>query len=293
MKQGSASHSKSAVLARTARHETERAWAIGARILAAIRIRGRPVINRLLIIAWSIREFENFRDFLTELDRQTPATGTVVIRTRSGLVIAMRKNVWDARIVREMFQQRPYLRHTSLPSSPVIVDIGAYIGDFSLFAAHELNARVFAYEPTIENLELLNENVLANSMGGRIQVVNKAVGDGDPVTLHVSRNGEEIHVSRYWYEGGEDRTVETVTLVDLFETHHLDKIDLLKVDCEGCEYDIFQSVPGPVFERIGNIVFEYHRFEGSDRKLDALKALLTNNGYRLSIDGLIVSACRK
>ena len=58
---------------------------------------------------------------------------TVDLVTRDGLRITIRQNIWDARIVSEIFE-KPYVN--SCPHSPrlTVIDIGGYIGDFSLYA---------------------------------------------------------------------------------------------------------------------------------------------------------------
>ncbi len=104
--------------------------------------------------------------------------------------------------------------------------------------------RVIVYEPTVENFKILKQNIENNSFQDRIIAVNKAVSDSDEIILRTEvLNGEEVHASRYLYEDAEHRRVPGVTLAELFESHQLDSVDLLKADCEGGEYDIFSSVP--------------------------------------------------
>ncbi len=220
--------------------------------------------------------------------------GTVVIRTHDGLSITIRQNIYDARIVREIFVDKPYIRHFTLPAEPVVVDIGGYIGDFSIYAAKYLNARrVIVYEPTAENFEILKQNIENNSFQDRITAVNKGVSDSDEIVLNTEvLDGEEVHASRYLYQDAEHRRIPSATLADLFESHQLDSVDLLKVDCEGGEYDIFASVPADLFGRIKNIVFEYHKIEGFETKLEGILNRLRSADYTLQVDGNIVSAYR-
>lgn len=239
------------------------------------------------------RIFENYDLYVRALYRK--GDGTAVLRTRDGLDITIRQNLWDARIVREMFFDKPYIRVVRLPPNPTVVDIGGYIGDFSLYAVKYLNARrVIVYEPTVENFEILKQNIQSNNYGDRIIAVNKAVSDSREVTLNVQRDtSEEVHVSAYWYRGSEQRRLPAVTPSDLFRMHQLDSVDLLKIDCEGGEYDILPAVPDHLFARIRNIVFEYHRIDGFEAKLDHVLNRLAAAGYALLTDGNIVSAYRE
>ena len=221
--------------------------------------------------------------------------GTVELRAQGGLAITIRRNIWDARIVKEIFFDRPYVRHVKLPEKPVVIDIGGYIGDFALYAAKYLKARkVIVYEPTKENFEILSRNVANNSFEGEVIAVNKAVGTGSEIRLNVDiSDHDEVHVSSYWYPDAEQRVIPCVTLAELMETHGVDSVDLLKVDCEGGEYDIFPALEDATLGKIKNIAFEYHQIDGFQNKLDRVFDRLKAGGYTLRVDGLIAYACRE
>jgi FkbM family methyltransferase len=236
--------------------------------------------------------FENVDDFSRALYRKDDED--IVLHTHDGLNIAVRQNLWDAEIVREIFFEKPYTRRLRLAPHPVVVDIGGYIGDFALYAVKYLDAeRVVAYEPTDENFAMLERNIALNDYADRVTAVRKAVSDSDEIVLNVEKlDGDEIHVSPYWYPGGEQRTLPSVTLGELFDTHGLDSVDLLKVDCEGGEYDILPNTPDEVLDRVENIAFEYHEVDGYESKLDRVLNRLSSAGFKLREEGKIVSGSR-
>src|SRR5262249_30359506 len=143
--------------------------------------------------------FKNHDIYMQALTRK--GEGIVELQTQDGLKILIRQNIWDARIVREIFFDKPYVRHIKLGANPVIVDIGGYIGDFSLYAAKYLNARqVIVFEPTDENFKMLRRNIEINGYEDRISAVNMAVSASDEVILNVQIDeDQEIHASAYWY----------------------------------------------------------------------------------------------
>lgn len=246
------------------------------------------VTKSVVLAIKAVQTFSNFPAYFLALGKA--GRGKTILRTRDGLSITIRNNIWDVRIVQEMFLEQPYMKYLSLPESPTIVDIGAYIGDFCVYAAKHLNARVIAYEPTQENFAILKENVENNSLKDKIELVNKAVGYSGEMTLNVQKNDEEIHVSNYWYHDGEKRSVQSVNLEEIFNTHSLTEVDLLKVDCEGGEYDIFPTVPEHLFAHIKNIVFEYHIIDNYQEKLASITSKLTGLGYVVKRHGMIVYA---
>lgn len=238
------------------------------------------------------RLFENYDLYVRGLYQK--GNGNIVLHTHDGLNITIRQNLFDARIIREIFLDKSYIRHFALPPNPIIVDIGGYIGDFSIYSVKYLKAaHVIVYEPTAENFKILKLNIEDNGYSDRITAVNKAVSDTDEVRLNVQlHESEEVHVSAYWYEGAEKRRIPSVTLSGLFEAHQLDSVDLLKVDCEGCEYNIFPAVPDHIYDRIKNIVFEYHRIEKFEVKLNHVLKRLKSVGYKLRKDKNLVYAYR-
>jgi FkbM family methyltransferase len=238
------------------------------------------------------RLFKNYDAYFRALHHKNAAS--TVLEMCDGLKVRIRNNVLDARIIREIFVEQSYAAHVDLPPDPVVVDIGGYIGDFSLYAVKRLGAsRVIVFEPARENFEVLQKNVRLNNYERRIIAVNKAVANNPELTLNVqSLEHSELHVSAYWYEGAESRKLPALTLSQIFPAYGLATIDLLKVDCEGGEYDIFSQVPSEVFRRIQDIVFEWHAIEGYEPRLASLLDKLRREGYDLRIDGDIVSATR-
>jgi FkbM family methyltransferase len=262
-------------------------------------VTGVPVVGRTYRRMRSLQArqvggtlFENPREYSDAFHRK--ASDGVVLRTHDGLSIAIRRNLWDAEIVREIFFDQPYTHHLRLPPNPTIIDVGGYIGDFALYAVKCLNAaRVVVYEPTGENFAMLTQNIALNGYGDRITAVQKAVGESGEMTLHVrSLDDGEIHSSPHLYADGEHRTVPSVGLAEILDAHAIDSVDLLKVDCEGGEYEIFSSVSDAVLERIKNIAFEYHAIEEYGPKLERVMNRLSSAGYELRKEGKIVVAWR-
>jgi FkbM family methyltransferase len=224
------------------------------------------------------------------------APGTVDIRTVDGLTITIRRNLWDARILQEIFLSKPYLQDIQVPPHSTIVDIGGYIGDFSLYAVKLLDAdKVVVYEPSPKNFAILKRNIANNHYEDRIIAVNMAVSDADSVMMNIDLpDKNQVNVSAYDPQGAATAfQVPSTTLAGLIAEHHLESIDLLKLDCEGGEYPILLSAAPEVLQRIKNIALEFHEIEGSARLLEDVQAKLRAAGYVLRThDGDIISARR-
>lgn len=81
-------------------------------------------------------------------------------------------DAYDIASAYEIFAKREY---GDIPANATVVDLGANVGFFSLYAAQEGASRVFAYEPSREPFEALTVNVAANSLENTIRCFKVAV----------------------------------------------------------------------------------------------------------------------
>lgn len=151
-----------------------------------------------------------------------------------------------------------------------IFDIGASMGAFAKFA-HSLfpNARIFCFEPNPRSFELLKKNCpFAVNINAAVRYDGANVlTDGEGATgggFITTREGFESAASaksdadHFIYSVvGE---VKTTTIEAVCREHNIKVIDLLKIDCEGSEWDIFKGITTPVNKIIG----EYHLTMGLD-----------------------------
>jgi FkbM family methyltransferase len=133
----------------------------------------------------------------------------------------------------------------------VVLDIGANTGIYSLVAATNTNAAIYAFEPVPFVFSLLEENVALNNLKNIVPVQNVVSESEGTVELFIPREGwvdvasvERSHVSRYAAE--EDQTkieCQSVT-VDAFllERSHQNQLVLAKVDVEGAEKKVVQGM---------------------------------------------------
>jgi FkbM family methyltransferase len=239
------------------------------------------------------RYFLNHNEFKNALFAHG-ATATVDLRTADGLTITIRQNSGDAMTVAEIYLDDCYVGDLTLPHNPLVIDVGGFIGDFSLYAVKRLNARrVIVCEPSPRNWPLLLKNIANNGYEDRIEPVNKAVTDGRDAMMNVDAPDEQqCMVSAYFPSEQPLTTVSGISLGQLLDEHAVESVDLLKIDCEGGEYLILEGTPSDVLSRIKNIVFEYHDVDGGWAKLESAKQRLHREGYELRTGRGLVWASR-
>lgn len=151
-----------------------------------------------------------------------------------------------------------------------IIDIGANVGDTALFFANN-GANVIAFEPVTHLYELGIKNIELNiNLKDKIQLINKAVG-GKRGTLNIK------HVSTEAYINKEDSyNIEVITVNDVLTKYDF-PADILKMDCEGCEFEIILNEDLTMFN---DIIFEHHaKIAGKDYK--PLIEKLIKDGFKI------------
>lgn len=167
-------------------------------------------------------------------------------------------------IFREIFHKEVYIRGLKRQPMKVIVDIGAHAGLFSLQAALLWpQAKIFAYEPAPENFGVLLQNINQNNLFN-ISAYNLAVASGrDEIQLFIKQQPER-HTMFDAPASEQTQDVVWVGCTDLPGIlkqlpSRTDEIDLLKVDCEGCEYEMIPPALELLSKRVKRIVMEFHQ----------------------------------
>jgi FkbM family methyltransferase len=195
-----------------------------------------------------------------------------VLHFRNGLKQELRPGRGDLTAFRESWLQRDYLpAGRRLVEGGTVIDVGANIGCFSLFAAGQVGptGRVIAVEPDGETFRQLQRNRALNSCKN-VEVLRLAVaGQSGVVRLHHHPNA--LYSSLYASVDGRPSTgaveeVPSITLARLLEEHRIDRCDFLKLDCEGAEHAIVRGLTAELAARIDQIGMEIHAVEGCDNR---------------------------
>jgi FkbM family methyltransferase len=223
------------------------------------------------------------------------------IRLRNGVLIFLRSNTNDKGRVKEILIKQPYFRNENeLESGNITVfDVGANIGCFSLsIAKKNPEARVYAFEPEAANYEMLSKSITANRFTN-IQSFHVGLASADKkfkLRLALNNTGGHSIVDEAGFlsrnkisENFEE--VDVISFENFIRTHNISKIDFLKMDIEGGEYDIFFHLSDETFNMISIISMEYH-FIDDNNNGDRLKELFENKGYSVSMNYPMIYAVK-
>ncbi len=187
----------------------------------------------------------------------------------------------DINFILQVFVLHIYERHCKLRAGDIVVDCGAYIGDFTTRASRIVGpeGKVLAFEANPKTYSICARNIRNNRLTN-VKLYNVALGERtrtgylkvDRINLGATRIVDED--SR-----GSSQTIEMRTLSEFLPALSGRPIKLLKMNVEGYATKILTGAPelleGRLFE---NLAAELHPGE------EGLQALLEKRGYRCIVE---------
>lgn len=194
----------------------------------------------------------------------------LIYRLRNGTHFVARPYSYDRIVIDEIFMLNSYTRYFDIEDGDIVVDLGAHIGAFSIFAAKKAQT-VYSYEPEPINFAILKANIRLNNLETKIRAYQKAVaGRRGILPLYVNETGIASTVSPKL--GVRKIFVEAITLGDIFVKEKLPRIDFLKVDIEGAEWEVFNiAAESGYLTRVKKIAMECHSVRDTSRLINLLE----------------------
>jgi FkbM family methyltransferase len=172
-----------------------------------------------------------------------------IAQSKEGLKLSLKPSVGESFTFYENLIRRDYLRHgIQLNQGDTVIDIGANIGAFTVLAASIVGSQgqVLAFEPEATTFKCLLKNIQLNDLKNVIainQAIDNKVAGSAELRVGDKSAFSNIHGSIEHMKSISTQTVKTTTLTQVFENYKLTSVKLMKVDCEGSEYRIFDTLP--------------------------------------------------
>ena len=164
------------------------------------------------------------------------AIGTFGPYTMQYLPATSDEDVLDESFDRDIFFLR--IPDFAPKTDGVILDVGAYIGTFSMLAATKVpNGRVFAIEASQETFNFLKINVALNKAQNILPIYLALSDRAGIATLHHDRGGNWGHSITKTLSSHSEQ-VTTDSLHNFCKEHMIARIALMKFNCEGAEFPI-------------------------------------------------------
>jgi FkbM family methyltransferase len=127
------------------------------------------------------------------------------------------------RIIDEIYEQRLYEKFCEVKEGDTVVDVGASIGPFTYSILNKNPKQVYCIEPSPKEHDTLIKNVTRDN----VKIIKKGITKNDNDVLYTD------------VFGGVEEELKGISFNSFLKENNIDKIDFLKTDCEGGEYDIF------------------------------------------------------
>ena len=215
-------------------------------------------VNKIKRIIYTIGCCKNWGELILPMLKGNRPERVIL---RNGVLMEAPEGEALIEMIDEIFRIGVYTP-ANLPIEPddIVVDIGANVGVFAVYAASRTKNTVLAFEPSPANVEFLRKNTQINSFHN-IVVHNLAVSDRSGTeNFALARIGGGHLLSSHSAKGEIRECVEisTTTLERIIRDNSLEQIDFLKLDCEGAEGQILQSTPRSQIRKIRKIAIEFH-----------------------------------
>ena len=198
-----------------------------------------------------------------------------------------------------------YYDKLNLTEGDTVIDIGGHYGFFDMYALNKGVSHIHTIEPTKTTFNILCKNLAKYK---NVKKYNLAISsDNTPRTFitigssscnsfyesyNNDRDNKENHGVR------KEEIVDCVTLEQFMKNNNIDRIDALKIDCEGAEWDIFPAVSDDFFRyKLRKLSMEAHPCGTDEHGVEYMKgkandliARLDGLGYQVIADSQITES---
>lgn len=181
------------------------------------------------------------------------------------------------------FYEEPFLECLSLlltnGAADLVLDIGAHIGNHTVFFAKVCRARVIAFEPSARSYGLLQANVAENHLEDRVTAIQSAIGAEEGIGHLRALHGDDLGTYSLLQSDTNELAVDSTEIRSLdgfAEELDLTGLVLMKIDVEGFEVQVLRGALQTIATYKPVITTEVTDVND----FTALNSLLSNIGYR-------------
>ena len=140
----------------------------------------------------------------------------------------------------------------NLNENSVVFDLGAYDGSFAEEIINKYNPKVYCFEPINEYTELLKTKFVDND---NVKIYNNAISNKNGIDkMYFNGNSSTIHVKT-----NNVIEINCITLDRIMKDNNISKIDLIKINIEGEEYNLLEyMISKNLLIYCNNIQVQFH-----------------------------------
>lgn len=207
--------------------------------------------------------------------------GKKIIEVENGLKFYL-DSITPGIIIEAFIQKIHNVNPSDDLNGKTVVDVGAECGDTAIYYASK-GANVYSFEPVKDHYDAMVRNISLNpELSEKITPTNAAIGKDGILKFYQSDRAEIAEAASFVYNiHGKDVKISEVkgySLKSAYEEFGLKHIDLLKMDCKGCEYFLTEDD----LANVDTIKIEYTNFDNS-HKIEDLLEKIKKSGFQYII----------
>lgn len=180
----------------------------------------------------------------------------------NGADLSLRIDDSDIRVFKQIFVDNEYDSLNLPETAKTIIDLGANIGLPALFFIKKFpTSRIVAVEPDAVNFLIMEKNL--EKFSKSISSLQAAIWPTDGEVSLVEEDDDHSSLGAWGYRteasnGNSGLSVIAVTIPTIMKQYNMDFVDILKVDIEGAEYELFEKNYEDWIDKVGLIIIETH-----------------------------------
>jgi FkbM family methyltransferase len=224
---------------------------------------------------------ENWREALAAEWNRAPLSH---VRLRNRVTLSGPETIDLAFLFHEIWVRQVYTPPGyEIREGATVIDVGANIGVFATYAATRAEGvKVYAFEPFPDNVAWLRKNVEGSGLSN-IRIFQQAVA-GSTAKRFLESDPEDwiMHsLKEEKQDASSGIEVDCISLDDVMSREGIERCDLLKLDCEGSEYEILWNSSPDTLRRVRKIVAEFHEGPGRVSTGRELRSYLESKSFRV------------
>ncbi len=149
---------------------------------------------------------------------------------------------------------KSYRLNYDLNKDSIVFDIGGYEGQWTSDIFSKYSCRIYIFEPVLEFIDNIKKRFEKNK---KILTFKFGLGNKSKMAkISLSKDSSSLYGT-----GTIHQNVKIVRAVDFLKEKDITKIDLMKINIEGGEYDLLEDfIQSGEIKKIGNIQVQFHNF---------------------------------
>lgn len=146
------------------------------------------------------------------------------------------------------------IKYKTINENSLVFDVGGYLGDWTDIIVKKYNCNVFVFEPVVKFYDIIVERFKDNK---KVSVFNFGLSNTtDTLTINSDNDSSSLHT-----KGNEYQLIKVVNINDFILTNNLSKIDLIKINIEGEEYNLLEHILRcGTIKTFDNLLIQFHKY---------------------------------